>query len=393
MSIDDVVRATSRPYSATLKQFDWWGSLFTSRRLPFTMELQTQTNWCWAATSKSVSHYYWFLSPWRQCTIANAELGRNDACQTPVPAAANVPWYLDRALTRTNNFVSITAGRPTFAQIRAEVDAGRPMGARIGWNPSGGHFVAIYGYATWFGTEFVDIDDPIWGKSHMSLSDFSTNYRGNGTWTHYYITKSYRRWWWPDVIIPEKFYKKIWQARQFMLLKEGADPEHGLAEPAEEPSFGLGHRLYNLTLDEVLAGRADEPSPVGLRVYESVAGSPVAFFDVDESDEGNVRAMSKSAAHLDAFAAALAAAEHVMPRGDEGEEAQKAADAQASILTVPALNFEALWVRGRHGDPVLLPLTTVGELQVGHPYPFDEVMRILRSAAEPLRDMDDTMGA
>src|SRR5207344_3099259 len=97
---------------------------------------QTQTNWCWAATSTSVSHYYWFISTWTQCKVANAELGYSNCCSSTVPTACNVPWYLDKALTRTHNFVS-WSGPATFQQVRDEIDAGRPVGARIGWNGGG----------------------------------------------------------------------------------------------------------------------------------------------------------------------------------------------------------------------------------------------------------------
>ena len=38
-----------------------------------------------------------------------------------------------KALTRTNNFVSIT-GQASFQQVRDEINAGRPVGALIGWN-------------------------------------------------------------------------------------------------------------------------------------------------------------------------------------------------------------------------------------------------------------------
>ena len=85
MPIDDLVAATSRPYASLLWDLDWWGTLFQSRQLGFDMQAQTQSNWCWAATSTSVSHYYWFWSSWTQCRVANAELGRTDACNTPVP--------------------------------------------------------------------------------------------------------------------------------------------------------------------------------------------------------------------------------------------------------------------------------------------------------------------
>jgi Papain-like cysteine protease AvrRpt2 len=390
MSIADIANATSVPYSATVKEFPWWGSVFKSKQLSFSMQPQPASNWCWAAAANSVSHFYWFRSTWTQCTIVNAELNRNDACNTPIPAGSNVPWYLDRALDRTNNFVSINGGQAAFAQIRAEIDAGRPVGARIGWNGGGGHFMMIYGYTTWFGREYVDIDDPIYGKSHLTLGDFSTNYQGSGTWTHYYITKSYRKWWWPDVVISEDLFKKIWQARQVMTLKGVADPEHLVeSEDADEARFGLAHRIYALGLDTLVSKEAVDPEPVGLRVYETLRGSPVAFFDVDESGEGSVRAVSKSPAHLDAFTAAVAAAERLLPQdGDEQDE-----NAETRLLRVPALNFEALWVLSGSGESLILPLLGVGALEPGQAYPFDAALELLREAAEPLADMDDTMGA
>jgi hypothetical protein len=74
--------------------------IFQTASLPFNMEAQTQTNWCWAATAKSVSHYFFKRSPWTQCKVASAELGLT-CCVSPVPSACNVSWFLDRALTRT----------------------------------------------------------------------------------------------------------------------------------------------------------------------------------------------------------------------------------------------------------------------------------------------------
>ena len=156
MSTQEWVAATSRPYSSLIWDLDWWGTLFKSRQLSFTMQAQTQSNWCWAATSTSVSHYYWFWSSWTQCRVVNAELGRTDACDSPVPAACNVPWWLDKALTRTDNFVSIT-GPASFSSVKAEIDAGRPVGARIGWSGGGGHFMCIYGYTTLLGLVYFDI--------------------------------------------------------------------------------------------------------------------------------------------------------------------------------------------------------------------------------------------
>ena len=46
--------------------------------LKFTMQQQEQTNWCWAAASTSVSHFYDSSSAWTQCKVANTQLGRMD---------------------------------------------------------------------------------------------------------------------------------------------------------------------------------------------------------------------------------------------------------------------------------------------------------------------------
>ena len=389
MTIADIVNARSTPYSATLKSFDWWGSIFSSKQLGFTMQAQTESNWCWAATSNSVSHFYWFRSTWTQCKIVNAELGRTDACTMPAPSGANVPWYLDKALDRTQNFVSIHAGTATFAQIRAEIDAGRPIGARIGWSGGGGHFMAIYGYSTWFGEEYLDIDDPIYGKSHLTLNDFSTNYKGSGTWTHYYITKSYMKWWWPDYMIPEHLIKKIWHARQVLLLKDAVDPEHlDAVEEVRDANFGLAHRIYSLGLDQLVSARKrePEPEPVGLRVYETRDGGPVAFYDVDEADEGSVRSMSNAPGHLEAFTSAVDATKRILAQ--DGDES-----ADTRLLRVLALNFEALWLVTDGGLSVVVPLLPAAGLEVGQSYPLDVALDALREAARPLVDMDDTMGA
>ena len=86
MNAAEAFRLSSRAYSTLLREVSIWDKLFQSKSLGFDMQLQTQSNWCWAATATSVSHYYWWFSPWVQCTVANAELGRNDACNNPPDA-------------------------------------------------------------------------------------------------------------------------------------------------------------------------------------------------------------------------------------------------------------------------------------------------------------------
>jgi len=386
MSIEELVKISSRPYKSLLWEFDIWGNLIQSRQLAFAMQAQTESNWCWAAASTSVSHYYWFLSTWTQCRVANAELGRGDCCASPAPGPCNVPWYLDRALTRTNNFVSVT-GTVAFSTIRTEIDAGRPVGARIGWSGGGGHFVCIYGYSTFLGLQYFDIDDPIYGKSHLSVPDFSNNYQGSGNWTHTYFTKRYFRL--PIIPIPvrDALLRRIWETRPLLKLKEDVNPEQA-RESANDTSasLGLAQRVFVVGLDALSGEKDATGSAVGLRIYETVDGLPRAFYDVDEADDGAVRQMSTAARHLEPLAGAL----DIAARLSEQDER----NCELRLYRVPALNFEALWLS--YDDiqvDTLVPLTAVGPLPAGEPVRFVDAVAALREAARPLLQMDDTMGA
>lgn len=160
------------------------------RRLAFTMQHQQQTQWCWAAVSTSVSLYYDTSSTWTQCTVVNAELGQTTCCQNGSTSACNQPWYLDLALQRTGNLDAFAGGTTSFADLRTEIDAGQPLGARIGWSGGGGHFAVIEGYKPGPGDQRVAIDDPWYGASDLTYNTFATSYQGSGSWTHSYTTES-----------------------------------------------------------------------------------------------------------------------------------------------------------------------------------------------------------
>lgn len=381
-------RVSSRRYTSILRELRILDKLYQSKALGFDMQMQTQSNWCWAATSTSVSHFYWFLSPWTQCKVANAELGRTDCCDATVPSACNVPWYLDRALMRTNNFVSIT-GQVGFQQVRDEIDAGRPVGARIGWNGGGGHFMVIYGYSLVAGMTYFDIDDPIYGKSHLTVSDFSANYQGSGTWTHTYFTKSYFKL--PIKIFypKESVLRRIWEERPLLRLKQsdlGTDAPELVRD--DQASLGIAHRVYTLSLQSLTADERPAFQPVALRVYELAGDTPRAFFDVTEEENPRVLQMSASAHHLEPFGRALAEALTVAERSQQEMEVR--------LLRVPALNFEGLWLTAEgegEGRDQIVPLRPVGRLVPNRPVPLEEALAALREAARPLAQMDDTMGA
>lgn len=387
MHTSEFVSVTSRPYSTLLREINIIGMLFSSKQLAFNMQAQTQSNWCWAATATSVSHFYWFISSWTQCRVANDELGHNDCCNNPVPSACNVPWYLDRALTRTNNFVSVT-GPASFQQIRDEIDAGRPVGARIGWSGGGGHFMVIYGYSLVAGVEYFDIDDPIYGKSHLTVSDFSSNYQGSGTWTDTYFTKSYFKMPIKLLIPKEPILRRIWEARPLLSLKQDMMFMGDMRDATQEgrASLGMAHRMYSLGLDSLLSEQGPVLQPVGLRVYEMSEDKPQAFFDVSEEEQPRLLQMSASKNHLEPFARGLTEALNTVEQTNQ--------ECELRLFRVPALNFEALWINyEEEAKDLLVPLREVGRLTLYKAVSLDEALDALREAARPLAQMDKKMGA
>jgi len=167
------------------------------RKLDTTIPRQEQSNWCWSATSLGVHQYYDRTNGTRQCEAANRILGRTDACSNPVPAAANVPWFLDKALDSFGNLNgSIVSGTLIYTAVKAEIDGGRPLGTRIGWAGGGGHFMVIEGYRDGgaAATREVAIHDPIYGESQYAYDSYRTAYLGTAgnNWTHSYKTRSHR---------------------------------------------------------------------------------------------------------------------------------------------------------------------------------------------------------
>jgi peptidase C39-like protein len=157
-------------------------------RLDLSVPLQEQNNWCWAATSDGVSHYYDASSTWTQCEIANTTLGRTDCCGTGASGACNVAWYLDQALTTVGDYDHWASGAAAFQVIDDEIDAKRPVCVRIGWSGGGGHFVAIGGYREFRG-QYVHVEDPWYGPSDVAYTTLVSAYQTTGSWTDTYWTK------------------------------------------------------------------------------------------------------------------------------------------------------------------------------------------------------------
>ncbi|MFF8955626.1 papain-like cysteine protease family protein [Streptomyces sp. NPDC014894] len=154
--------------------------------LPFTMQQQTKSNWCWAAVASSVADFYGNAGGWTQCTVADAHLGRGDCCGSPAGDPCNVPSVLDAPLSIVGRFSQMFGFAVSSADVVTEIADSRPVCLRVQWTDGSGHFLTVTGYAEEAPVTFVD--DPIYGPAAYLDSALRTAYQGSGTWTHSYYT-------------------------------------------------------------------------------------------------------------------------------------------------------------------------------------------------------------
>jgi hypothetical protein len=104
-----------------------------------------------------------------------------------------VPERLEDALGITRTLSQALGGVIlSFDEIRQEIDAGRPVCVRIGWQPNEayGHFVVIRGYSvSSVGEQWVDITDPYYFDSTVPYHQFVYAYLDAGEWTDTYLVK------------------------------------------------------------------------------------------------------------------------------------------------------------------------------------------------------------
>jgi hypothetical protein len=167
------------------------GKAPSSASINFRMQRQLQSNWCWAATSTSVSHYFEQASSWTQCKVADATLQANDCCGGGANGHCNIPYYLDDALATTGNFLAFVPGKQALTEVQKEIAAGRPLCIRVGWVGDGGHFLSIIGWmVAASGITYFTLADPIYGVSTVTMDTLDGTYQGSGEWSHSYFVHS-----------------------------------------------------------------------------------------------------------------------------------------------------------------------------------------------------------
>jgi Papain-like cysteine protease AvrRpt2 len=157
--------------------------------MPFQMETQTQTLWCWAAVAVSIDRFFSPTAKQTQCQVAQAVLKSNvKCCANPKPC--NKEEHLETALSAVGNLRQAMTRPLDFDEVQEELDAGLPVCARIGWTGGGGHFVTLAGYKRLrSGGIKVHVADPKWGSSIVEFEEFRASYMGRGEWTDTFLVK------------------------------------------------------------------------------------------------------------------------------------------------------------------------------------------------------------
>jgi hypothetical protein len=159
--------------------------------VPFQVQPQVQTQWCWAAVSASIAAYFDAGTAWSQCQVASAEWGGAPCCTDGGSRACNRQNVLDGPLARVGHLRQLANGYLAPNAVAAEMRAGLPLPIRVQWASGGGHFVAINGIRmTGAGVQLM-VTDPIYGQS-VVLGDalLHNGYlSAGGRWTHSYTVQ------------------------------------------------------------------------------------------------------------------------------------------------------------------------------------------------------------
>jgi hypothetical protein len=158
--------------------------------MPFQVETQEESNWCWAAVTSAVDRYYHPNSFLTQCEVVAETPTDVGACLDP--DAHNNAGVLEEAL-KNIGMEQFVNGDIKFSTLQTEIDAGRPVCVAIDWEGGGTHFVVLCGYQQWTDgksfLETVDVADPFYPDSTCILTDFAESYHGRGEWVQTYLMR------------------------------------------------------------------------------------------------------------------------------------------------------------------------------------------------------------
>lgn len=142
-----------------------------SKSLAVPLFGQETSMWCWAASGEMVMTF--LGSSVSQGVQANNRFGRTDCTRRPPPSSCAIGgWWEYWKYGYSAN--TLWGSALSWNQVKAEIDANRPIWFAWAWSGGGGHAMVAKGYFDWnlWGIQyrFVEINNP-WPPS--TFVDFS----------------------------------------------------------------------------------------------------------------------------------------------------------------------------------------------------------------------------
>ena len=243
--------------------------------------------------------------------------------------------------------------------------------------------MVIHGVTRIGATQYLHIDDPIYGKSFLTYNQFATNYRGSGSWTHSYFTKKKLYiMWLKDFVINPVLLNPIPEIRPVLQLRH---PEFETLKTPSEAKLSMPHHAYVMGLDEIKREAKLPSRPSSLRVVELHEGEPLAIYEVglDENSPELIQADSDQTYFREFDSAVQKLSTQVKDQSV----------AEVRLIRIPALNIEAAWLHheGKEQDrfTILRPFGRETE-QI---YTEKDFLQLLNKLKSEMGKMDDLMGA
>ena len=147
-------------------------------KLSVTSTQQEKSNWCWAATAQCIAKY---INGWAPSQTSIVTYVKGSAVNQGANASEE-----QLALKYCGLSSSYSSSSRTFSQVKADIDANRPINAGIQWTSGGGHSVVLHGYTGTAGTssETVYYMDP-WSSNSRWVTCTYSYFKSNSSFKWY----------------------------------------------------------------------------------------------------------------------------------------------------------------------------------------------------------------
>ncbi|MFI9718861.1 papain-like cysteine protease family protein [Streptomyces sp. NPDC052396] len=151
-----------------------------AKQLKISMQAQQKDQWCWAASGNTIAAY--FHKKYSQNQFCNAAWHRKQGTNCP-----NNPASLEND-QNAFKWMHLKPGSVFYGYLYGktiinEINANRPVEARIGWKSGGGHMHVIYGYDRSKGAVYFGDPWPSSRRYNRANYDWYVN-NSQFAWTH-----------------------------------------------------------------------------------------------------------------------------------------------------------------------------------------------------------------